>query len=132
MEVDDARRVVLDIPEGAQPAPDAPAGTPDPTPAQDAEVTALRAQLAAVESERDHLRATVDKLAGTVDRLTLSLAQLTGTVVEQRALDTGIDTLKWTPLLRSPYGARGGHSGGNEECLRSAETITMRYRHGYV
>ncbi len=92
VEVDGARRVVLDIPDGAQPAPDAPTGTPGHVPAQEVDIAQLRARLEAVESERDHLRATVDKLAGTVDRLTISLAQLTGTVVEQRALDAGIDT----------------------------------------
>ncbi len=86
VEVDGARRVVLDIPDGAQPAPDAPTGTPGHVPAQEVGIAQLRARLEAVESERDHLRATVDKLAGTVDRLTISLAQLSGTVVEQRAL----------------------------------------------
>ncbi|MDP9380446.1 MAG: excisionase family DNA-binding protein [Chloroflexota bacterium] len=92
VEVDGARRVVLDIPDGAQSVPDAPTGMPVPTPAQDAEIAALRAQLAAVESERDHLRATVDKLAGTVDRLTISLAQLSGAVVDQQVLAAGVDT----------------------------------------
>ncbi len=56
------------------------------------ELVAMRARLQAVEEERDHLRQTVDKLTGTVDRLTISLAQLSGTVVEQQALDTGQDT----------------------------------------
>jgi len=52
---------------------------------------AVCARLQAVEEERAHLRQTVDKLTGTVDRLTISLAQLSGTIVDQQALDTGQD-----------------------------------------
>jgi len=53
---------------------------------------AVCARLQAVEEERNHLRQTVDKLTGTVDKLTISLAQLSGTIVDQQALDSGQDT----------------------------------------
>ncbi len=82
VEQDGARLVVLeDTPDTA---------TPETPPETDmSELVAMRARLQAVEEERDHLRQTVDKLTGTVDRLTISLAQLSGTIVEQQALDTG-------------------------------------------
>ncbi len=82
---DGARLVVL---EDTPP----PAASKTPPETDTSELVSVRARLAAVEEERDHLRQTVDKLTGTVDRLTISLAQLSGTVVEQRALDTGQDT----------------------------------------
>ncbi len=92
VEVSGARRVVLDIPGGSEPGVPSNEGTHGTVPILEADNSVLRARLAAVEEERDHLRATVDKLAGTVDRLTISLAQLSGTVVEQRALEAGRDT----------------------------------------
>jgi hypothetical protein len=82
---DGARLVVLeDTPDSATPE------TPSKT--DMSELVAVRARLQAVEEERDHLRQTVDRLTGTVDRLTISLAQLSGTIVDQQALDTGQDT----------------------------------------
>ncbi len=82
---DGARLVVLeDTP--------VPSATETPPETGMSELVAVRARLQAVEEERVHLRQTVDKLTGTVDRLTISLAQLSGTVVEQQALDTGQDT----------------------------------------
>jgi excisionase family DNA binding protein len=67
VEVGNARRVVLEMPEDAQPGHGT---TPASADGQLAQIAHLRAQLEAVTSERDHLRSTVDKLAGTVDRLT--------------------------------------------------------------
>ncbi len=108
VEVNGARRVVLDIPGTSEPGVSPSEGTPSAPPMPTEDMAALRARLAAVEEERDHLRATVDKLAGTVDRLTISLAQLSGTVVEQRALEAGTagtdahveDTALQKPLQR--------------------------------
>jgi excisionase family DNA binding protein len=82
---DGARLVVLED------TPDPPASeTPSKTDMSN--FVAVCARLQAVEEERAHLRQTVDKLTGTVDRLTISLAQLSGTIVDQQALDTGQDT----------------------------------------
>ncbi|MDP9351603.1 MAG: hypothetical protein M3P51_08705, partial [Chloroflexota bacterium] len=128
--------VVLDIPVDSQPgvssAESAAHGMPSPT----EDTAALRARLAAVEEERDHLRATVDKLAGTVDRLTISLAQLSGTVVEQRALEAG----KRNPLRKiSPHrshysvsrGDSGGHSG-QSHALDPTGSSLFGYRWNFV
>lgn len=93
---DGARLVVLeDTPDPA---------TPETPPETDmSELVAVRARLQAVEEERDHLRQTVDKLTGTVDRLTISLAQLSGTIVDQQALDTGQDTPEAPRPVQRPW-----------------------------
>ncbi len=93
---DGARLVVLED----TPPPAAPKTLPE---TDMSELVSVRARLAAVEEERDHLRQTVDKLTGTVDRLTISLAQLSGTIVDQRALDTGQDTTDAPRTARRPW-----------------------------
>ncbi len=89
---DGQKLVVLGNTSGAQPV-ETVSETPVETPPDTVtELVALRTELEAVKGERDHLRQHLDKLTGTVDRLTISLAQLSGTIVDHRALEAGTDT----------------------------------------